>query len=121
MNMDMNGCFQDDSSLSGVTFSGLTGREHVTSIKEALNTLKITNPAITFSEGTETGLYNDAPDAEYGAMLETVRCIRNLWRYPDDPPGVTQPEMNALALLANALELVSRQDVELRKYRGKRG
>ena len=32
-----------------------------------------------------------------------------------------QDEMNILMLLANAIELVSRQDVELRRYRGKQG
>ena len=55
-------------------------------------------------------------------MLFRSDVIKELWRYPGElgESGV-QDEMNILMLLANAIELVSRQDVELRRYRGKQG
>ena len=45
--------------------------------------------------------------------LDTVGCIRNLWHYPDDSTLIS--EMNVLTLLANAIELISRQDAALRR------
>ena len=112
--------FTDDSSLADVVFMGLTGREYVTSTKDALNVMKIKNPAVDFQECLKAGDFNDVPDEEYKQMLDTIKCIKDLWRYPDEPAdSQTQYDMNILALLANAIELISRQNVELRKYREK--
>lgn len=111
--------FDDDSSLKGVAFDGLTGCEYVISTKDALNVMKIHNPAMDFSQDAKGGLYDEVSDEEYEQMLYTVKCVKELWRYPGDS-GVRE-EMNILMLLANAIELISRQDVQLRKYREGQG
>jgi hypothetical protein len=120
--MNMVFSFGDCSSLEGVRFDGLTGREYVISTKDALNVMRVRNPAIAFSQDTDAGAYDEVPDEDYEQMHHMVDAIKELWRYPGElgESGV-QDEMNILMLLANAIELVSRQDVELRRYRGKQG
>ena len=57
--------------------------------------------------------YNDATDAEYKRMLETVKFIGSMWRYPDDPgESPEQHEMGALMLLAAAIEALSMFNVQ---------
>ncbi len=117
--MNMIYTFDADSSLKGVQFDGLTGREYVTSTKDAINVMKVKNPAILFSGDAKAGTYDETPDEEYEQMIYTIRTIKELWRYPGEPKDAgMKNEMNILMLLANAIELISRQDVELRKYRG---
>lgn len=112
--MKMTYYFDEDACLKDVEFDGLTGREYVTSTKDALNVMKIKNPAIDFSDDVKRGVYDDVSDEEYKEMLETVKCMKDLWHYPGDPKDRIQSEMNVLMLLANAIELISRQSVQLR-------
>lgn len=45
-------------------------------------------------------------------MLETVKFLSELWHYGDEPGEAPQKyEMNALMLLANALEALSQFNV----------
>ncbi len=90
-----------------VHFEGLDGTEPVTSVKDALSRMKIRNIGTTFAENVQASKYDDLSDEEYGRMLEHVKFLSTLWRYPDAPKGAPQEyEMNALMLLANALELL---------------
>lgn len=53
--MDMIFDFDSRQGLTNVRFDGLTGCEEVTSVKQALNLMKIRNPAVTFSEAVHNG------------------------------------------------------------------
>ncbi len=111
--MDMILQFDHRQGLVNVRFDGLDGTEHVTSLKDAVNRLKIRNPTVTFSENAHQGLYSLVPDAAYERMCETMKFMGSLWYYPGDP-GEAPPkfEMNALMLLANALEALSQFNVQ---------
>ena len=105
--MDMIFDFDQRQGLTNVRFDGLTGTEPVTSVKDALERMKIRNIATTVSENVQASKYDDLSDDEYGRMLEHVKFLSTLWRYPDAPRGAPQEyEMNALMLLTNALELL---------------
>lgn len=106
-----------DGSVINAHFAGLTGCEPVTSIKQALKLLQIENPAIVFTKSAKAGVYDHISDAEYYRMLDTVECIALLWRYDGDTPEdkSTQQSMNALTLLANAIELISQLHAQLRQ------
>lgn len=110
--MDLLYDFDSRQGLTRVRFDGLDGGERVTSVKEGLNLLKIRNPAKTFSEAVRGGAYNDVPDEEYRRMLETIKYLSSMWCYMDEP-GETPPKgkMNALMLLANAIEALSQFNV----------
>lgn len=105
--------------LNGVWFDGLDGQERVTSVSQVLTKLRVRNPAVVFTEDAKAGLFDKVSDKEYNAMLHSVECIAMLWRYKGDRPTdkSTRPEMNVLTLLANAVELISRQNIELEKLR----
>lgn len=104
--------FDSSQGIANVEFHGLDGTESVTSVKDALRLLKIKNPAVNFADAVKSGAYNDVSDAEYKRMLDTMTFISDLWRYPDTPPEAkTEYEMNALTLLANAIEALSRLNV----------
>ncbi len=105
--------FDQSQGLANVEFHGLDGTESVTSVKDALRLLKIKNPAVKFASAVKHGAYNDVPDAEYKRMLDTITFISDLWRYPDTPPEAkTEYEINALMLLANAIEALSMFNVQ---------
>lgn len=105
--------FDQRQGLADVGFHGLDGTESVASIKDALRLLKIRNPAVNFANAVKHGAYDDVPDAEYKRMLDTMTFISELWRYPDDPGEAPQKsEMNALMLLANAIEALSQFNVQ---------
>ncbi len=111
--MDMIFDFDHRQGITNVRFDGLDGTEEVTSVKEALGLMKIRNLAVTFSEDVHRGTFDKVPDAEWNRILETVRYTSSLWYYPGDP-GEAPPkfEMNALMLLANALEALSQFNVQ---------
>lgn len=114
--------FRDDFSLEGVAFDGLTGREYVTSTKDALNVMKVRNPAEGFNQDIKAGLYDNIPDEDYEQIFDTIKCVEGLWRCPgESKDSGRKHEMNILMLLVNAIELISRQDVQLRKYRELQG
>ena len=104
--------YDSRQALINVRFDGLTGLERVTSVREALNLMRIKNPAVAFSANAKAGIYNDVPNVEYKRMLETVKFISSMWCYMDEP-GEAPPkyEMNALMLLANAIEALSQFNV----------
>lgn len=115
--MELKYRFNADYAMEDVVFEGLTGREYVTSTKDALNVMKIRNPAVDFSEEAKEGFYDHLSDEEYQEALDTINCIQQLWCYPEERGAHTgKYEMNILMLLANAIELISRQDVQLRRY-----
>lgn len=110
---------ENDYSLENVTFAGLTGHEYVVSTKDALNVMKIQNPATQFSADAKAGYYDKFSDEEYEEILAAIKCVSSLWHYPGEPKDCqAQYEMNILTLLANAIELISQQNTELREYRG---
>jgi len=111
--MDMIFDFDHRQGITNVRFDGLDGTEDVKSVKEAVSRLQIRNIAVTFSENAHRGAYDNVPDADYNRMLETIRYISSLWFYAEDP-GEAPPkfEMNALMLLANALEALSQFNVQ---------
>ena len=106
--MDMLFDFDQYQGITNVRFDGLDGSESVTSVKDALNRMKVRNPATTFAEAVRQGAYDKTTDEEYTRMLATVEYLSSVWRYTDEP-GEAPPkyEMNALMLLANALERLS--------------
>ena len=105
--MDILFDFDTWRCIHNVRFEGLDGTEPVTSVKDALERMKIRNIATTFAENVQALKYDDMTDEEYERMLEHVKFLCTLWRYPDAPRGAPQEyEMNALMLLANALELL---------------
>ena len=97
--------------ISGVRFcSSLTGCEYVTSTKQALELLKIQNPAIGFTEAAKAGEFDSMTDEAYQDILDTIERVSYLWRYPDEDTSDgknLKAEMNPLMLLANAIELIS--------------
>ena len=116
--MDISFEYAKNGTINNLTFEGLDGREYVTSTKDALNVMKIRNPALRFSDDAKAGCFNEMTDAAYQDVLDMIKCIKLLWRHPDAPDDDgTLTEMNALALLANAIMLVSRQRVQIREYK----
>lgn len=114
MSMTMKYRFDEEYRLKNISFEGLDGRERVTSTKEALNVMKIENPIMAFADAIKAG--RDVPDE----AAETINFIHNLWRYPDAPPDCpANREMNPLALLANAIQVITWQKAKLRRYRQK--
>ena len=103
-----------DFSIDQVEFVGLTGNEHVFSVKEALEYLKVENPGHAFAESVKNGATNELNDEEYEELLSTTRCITGLFRLSDEDE--TMREMNVLMLLRNAIMELVKRDVELRKY-----
>lgn len=102
-----------DGSVVNARFEGLSGCERVTSVKQALNMLKVQNPAVGFTKAVKAGMYDNVSDEEYERMLSAVERISLLWHYDGDEPAdkSTRSEMNVLMLLANAIEMISRQNV----------
>ena len=85
-------------------------------MKEALNMLKIENPAVSFSNDFRNGVYGDVSEEERQLMRDTVKCISSLWQYKDVPEGISaQHEMSVLLPLINAVELVNRLYAQLRE------
>ena len=117
--MQLKNKFGPDGLITGVWFDGLNGQERVTSVSQALTKLRVQNPAVVFAKDAKAGLFDEASDEEYNAMLRSVECIAMLWRYKGDAPGdkSTRREMNVLTLLANAVELICRQSAELERLK----
>ena len=64
----------------------------------------------TFHNRVRTGEFDSIPDDDYRQLVDTMKFIGSLWRYPDAKEGEdTVSEMTVLMLLANAIETVSRQ------------
>lgn len=116
--MELTFTFDKDYVMENIVFDGLNGREYVTSTKDALNVMKLKNPAVDFTRDVKRGVYDSLSDEEYERALGAIECVSRLWRYPDEPEDrSTEYEMNVLALLANAIRLISRQNALLRRDR----
>ena len=109
--------FGTDGLMTDAWFAGLngSGSERVTSVSEAITRLRVENPAVTFTRAAKAGLYNKVSDEEYDSMLRSINCISVLWRYKGDKPvgETTRKKVNVLTLLANAIELLTRQNIQL--------
>jgi len=118
MPMEMDWKFNEDGSLERITFQGLNGSEFTGNLKSALDMLKIKNPTSTFADRVKTGEFDNTLDEEYIKICEAVQYVSSLWHYPDAQEGeLAQCEMNALMLLANAIEEISRQNAIINRLR----
>ena len=113
----------DYGSLKHIAFEGLNGCESVRDLKNALELLKIENPKRTFQARVRAGEFDDTPEDEYRQIVSAVEFLATLWRYPDAQAGeLAQPAMNVLMLLANAIEMCSKQNATLIRHNtGRRG
>lgn len=107
----------DDGSIVNAHFDGLTGCEPVTTLKQALTLLQIKNPALVFTEDAKAGVYDHVPDKDYYRLLAAVESISILWRHAGDysEGKPTQPSLNPLTLLANAVELIGQMHAQLQQ------
>ncbi len=121
--MKMNFQYDNYGSLEHITFEGLNGCETVRDMKNALELLKIENPKRTFQERVRSGEFDDTPEDEYRQIVSAVDFAATLWRYSDAKVGeLAQLEMNVLMLLANAIEVCSKQNATLIRHNtGRRG
>ena len=118
--MELHFDFDDRQGVTSVRFEGLSGTEGVTSVAQALDLMKVLNPATSFAEDVYALKYNDVTGAEYARMLDTVKLLNSIWRYPGEPEEAPpQYQMNVLMLLANAIELVCKLNTELQDHLGK--
>lgn len=107
--MDLIFDFDPHRGITNVRFVGLDGTEDVRSVKEALGLMRIRNPAMSFTEAVKTGTYDDLSDEDYARLLKAVEYLSFMWRCQDEPgESPRKREMNALTLLANALEALGR-------------
>lgn len=108
--------FDDCQRFTNIRFMGLDGAERVT-VKQALGLMEVRNPVATFRDNINCLAYEHVTPEEFQGMLNTVKLIDSMWRYKDEPGEA--PTMNALMLLANAIELVSKLYAELQDRSGK--
>ena len=115
--MKMKFKFNADGLITDTWFDGLNGSDRVTSVSEAMTKLRVKNPAVVFTEEAKAGAFDELSDEVYNAILRSVECIALLWRYKGDTPAnkSTRIETNVLTLLANAMELLTRQNIQLEK------
>lgn len=115
--MELKYDVNSDGIIVNAQFDGLTGCERVSSLKQALELLQVKNPAVIFTQDAKNGVYDHISDKEYYRMLSAVEAISLLWRYEGDQPKdkSTQPSLNVLMLLANAVELISRMYLLIRQ------
>lgn len=120
MSMEMDWKFNEDGNLEHITFRGLSGSEFTGNLKSALDLLKIKNPASTFADRVKTGEFDNTLDHEYVQLVDNVQYVSSLWNYPDvGESELILCEMNALMLLANAIEEISRQQVIISSLRAR--
>lgn len=118
MPMEMDWKFNEDGSLEHITFQGLSGSEFTGNLKSALDLLKIKNPTSTFADRVKTGEFDNMLDEEYVQLVDNVQYVSSLWHYSDAQEGeLAQCEMNALMLLANTIEEISRQNAIINRLR----
>ena len=115
--MELKYDVNSDGIIVNAHFNGLTGCERVSSLKQALELLKVENPALIFMKDVKDGVYDHFTDADYNRMLSAVEAISLLWRYEGDLPEgkTTQPSMNVMTLLANAIEMISKMHLLIRQ------
>lgn len=121
--MTMDFKYDNYGSLEHIVFRGLNGCEPARDMKNALELLKIDNPKRTFQDRVKAGEFDNTSDDEFSQIVDAVDFAASLWRYPGAKVGeLAQPEMNALMLLANAIEVASKQNATIiRHNEGLRG
>ncbi len=109
--------FNEDGTIRGAAYTGCSGLERPGNGKETLRVLQVDNPIVAFREAVQRGKYSDLPDEEYDQRLDSIRCISDLFHFPDDPPDAkAQRQLNVLSLLANAITKLVELDVAVRRY-----
>lgn len=112
--MTMDFKYDNYGSLEHITFQGANGCEPARDLKNALELLKIDNPKRTFMDRVKAGEFDSISDDEYKQIVDAVDFAASLWRYPDAREWESaQSEMNVLMLLANAIEVASKQNATL--------
>ena len=108
--------FGADGLMTDIWFDGLDESEPVTSIGQTMAKLRVINPAVVFTKEVKAGLFDEVSDKEYSSMLSSIECIAMLWRYTGDRPvdRSTRMEVNVLTLLANAINLLTQQNIHLK-------
>lgn len=108
--------FNPDATIREVEFTGCHGLERAGTLKEALGILQIENPAPSFMQEARAGMFHSTPYAQLDRYATTIGHISWLFRYPNEPlTSPPRPQMNALALLANAITEIARLNVLLRR------
>ncbi len=121
--MTMDFKYDNYGSLEHIVFRGLNGCEPARDMKNALELLKIDNPKRTFQDRVKAGEFDNTSDDEYKQIVDAVDFVASLWRYPGAKVGeLAQCEMNPLMLLANAIEVASKQNATIiRQNEARRG
>ena len=103
------------------------GSERESTLKEALDDLKIQNPCMTFTRKLKSGYYSSklSEDA-ITSIAEATDFLANLWQYSDEYVRYAngknmQPYMNPLHILENALNLLIEQRELIIDLKGKYG
>ena len=109
--------FSADGLMTDIWFDGLDESEPVTSVSQDMTKLRVKNPAVVFTEEAKAGVFDEISDEEYYSLLSSIECIAMLWRYTGDKPAdkSTRMEVNVLTLLANAINLLTQQNIQLKK------
>ena len=110
--IDENDCV----SQIGLDCHDYTGKERATTLKGALEDLKIQNPCTTFARKMNSGYYetSNMPEDTVTEIAEITNFLSQLWQYSDKrvryPEGKDlEPYMNPLHILENALNLLIEQ------------
>ena len=109
--------FGANGLMTDIWFDGFDENERITSVSQAMTKLRVRNPAVDFTEEVKSGLFDEVSEEEYYSMLSSIECIAMLWRYNGDRPAdkSTRMEVNVLTLLANAINLLTSQNIQLKK------
>ncbi|MCR5390198.1 MAG: hypothetical protein K6E77_05545 [Lachnospiraceae bacterium] len=93
-----------------------TGSERASTLKGALDDLKIQNPCTTFARKMNSGYYeaSNMPEDTVTQIAEVTNYLSELWQFSDKrvryPEGQDlEPYMNPLHILENALNLLIEQ------------
>lgn len=115
--MEMIYKFSADNTLKGITFKGLTGTEPVSSAKEAVQILSITNPAKQFADRMKADSFNGVPEYEIDRLAKTANMLSSLWTPEGENLAVAT--LNPLSILANSLVLNVKLWKELKELKKK--
>ena len=108
IHFDVDSISEDIMLIDGVEFTGRTGQEETTNLKDAMKYLNIENPRRTVSS-ERRNIGTTLTSEEYHYLLRASRVLKTLlWRYPEDKiGGNTHGTMNAMVLLENAIKTIA--------------
>lgn len=110
--MELKYEFDSCGELTNIILTGLDGFEHVSSIKEAVETMIITNPSKSFSLNYKLACYVNKPTNMIEQQAAVANTLSTLWKRLDEPDK-TCSEMNIAMLLVNSLVMNVRQAKEI--------